>query len=39
MAPLDIPVPAEILAFEAEAAGRWAKGDYNDIDPENLVTH
>jgi nitrous oxidase accessory protein len=39
MTPLDIAVPSEMLALEAEAAGRWAKGEYDDIDPENLVTH
>jgi nitrous oxidase accessory protein len=39
MAPGTIPVPPATLAMEAEAAGRWAQGQYDDIDPDNLGTH
>ena len=39
MAPLTIPVPPETAALEAEVAGRWAQGSYDDIDPEDLGTH
>lgn len=39
MRPLSISVPPEILSFEAEAEGRWEKGNYDDADPENLATH
>lgn len=39
MQPLTIPVPADIAAMEAEVAGRWAKGSYDDIDLEDLGTH
>lgn len=39
MRPLTIPVPLEILAYEAEAAGRWTEGNYDDTDPDNLSTH
>lgn len=39
MQPLTISVPPEILGFEAEAAGRWAQGNYDDVDPANLESH
>ncbi|QRM57170.1 nitrous oxide reductase family maturation protein NosD [Sinorhizobium sp. BG8] len=39
MRPLNISLPPEILGFEAEAAGRWAEGNYDDTDTDNLSTH
>lgn len=39
MRPLTITVPPEILVYEAEAAGRWATGHYDDTDPDNLSAH
>ncbi len=39
MQPLTISVPPEMLGYGAEAAGRWAEGNYDDTDPENLATH
>jgi nitrous oxidase accessory protein len=39
MRPLTIPVPPEILAYEAEAAGRWTEGNYDDTDADNLQAH
>ncbi|VDC19912.1 nitrous oxide reductase family maturation protein NosD [Pseudogemmobacter humi] len=39
MHPLTIPVPPEVEAYEAEAAGRWAQGNYDDIDPDDLGAH
>ncbi len=39
MQPHDIPVPDDIAAFEAEVAGRWSKGHYDDLDPDDLETH
>jgi nitrous oxidase accessory protein len=39
MAPLEIPVPAEILPFETEAAGRWTKGSYDEFDLNDLGSH
>lgn len=39
MRPLTIPVGAEVQTFEAEAAGRWAQGNIDDLDPANLATH
>lgn len=39
MAAPAIPVPPEIEAMEAEVAGRWAEGTYDDIDAENRGTH
>ena len=39
MAPVAIPVPDDIAAMEALVAGRWAKGNFDDIDAENLGTH
>ena len=35
----DIAVPAEYAADEAAVAGRWAKGSYDDIDPDDLASH
>lgn len=34
-----IPVPPAIEAMEAESAGRWTEGAYDDIDVENIGTH
>ncbi|MDF8357268.1 nitrous oxide reductase family maturation protein NosD [Ensifer adhaerens] len=39
MRPLTIPVPLEILAYEAEAAGRWTERNYDDTDVDNLQAH
>lgn len=39
MRPLTIAVPDDVLRFEAEAAGRWATGNYDDTDPDNLSAH
>ena len=39
MRPLAISVPPEILGFDAEAAGRWAEGNYDDTDADNLSAH
>lgn len=39
MRPLTIPVKAEYLPFEAEAAGRWTQGSYDDLDPDDLTSH
>jgi nitrous oxidase accessory protein len=39
MAPIAIAVPPEIEAFEAKVAGRWAQGNYDDIDAEDLGSH
>ncbi len=39
MRPHTISVPTEILSFEAEVSGRWAEGNFDDTDPENLATH
>lgn len=39
MQPLTIPVPPEILAYEAEVAGRWVEGNYDDTDTDNLSAH
>lgn len=39
MRPLIITVLPEILVYEAEAAGRWATGHYDDTDPDNLSAH
>ena len=39
MAPIAIPVPEDIAAMEALVAGRWAQGNFDDIDAENLGTH
>lgn len=39
MRPIAIPVPPDAARWEAEAAGRWAKGSYDDIDPDDLGSH
>lgn len=39
MRPLTIPVPTEIEAQEAEVAGRWAKGNHDDIDADDIAAH
>ncbi|MBP9183650.1 MAG: nitrous oxide reductase family maturation protein NosD [Fuscovulum sp.] len=39
MQPITIPVPADIAAHEAEVAGRWVHGSYDDLDPDDLTTH
>lgn len=39
MRPLTIAVSPKILGYEAEAAGRWAIGNYDDTDPDNLSAH
>ena len=39
MQPITIPVPDDIAALEAEVAGRWTQGTYDDIDPDDLGTH
>ncbi|MBV0892366.1 nitrous oxide reductase family maturation protein NosD [Paracoccus sp. Z118] len=39
MRPLTIDVPPEVLPYEAEATGRWAKGNYDDLDPDDISTH
>lgn len=39
MRSLTITVPEDILAYETEAAGRWATGHYDDTDPDNLSAH
>ena len=39
MRPLTIPVAPESEAQEAEVAGRWAKGNYDDIDPDDIASH
>ncbi len=39
MQPHTIPVPDDIAAFEAEVAGRWTEGHYDDIDLDDLGTH
>lgn len=39
MHPLTISVPTEILGYEAEAAGRWTEGNYNDADTDDLTAH
>ena len=39
MVPVSIPVPDDIATMEAETAGRWAQGTFDDIDPEDIGTH
>lgn len=39
MRSLTIPVPSEILAYETEAAGRWAAGKHDDTDLDDLPAH
>lgn len=39
MHPHTIPVPDDIAAFEAEVAGRWTEGQFDDIDLDDLNSH
>lgn len=39
MRPLTLPVPEDILRYEAQAAGRWATGNFDDTDPDNFSAH
>jgi nitrous oxidase accessory protein len=39
MQPHDIPVPDDIAALEAEVAGRWTEGTFDDIDVDDLGSH
>lgn len=39
MRPAAIPVPDAVLPMEAEAAGRWATGQYDDTDADDLASH
>ncbi len=39
MQPITIPVPDDISAYEAEVAGRWTEGTYDDIDADDLGSH
>ena len=39
MSPVDKTVPPDIAAMEAEVAGRWATGNYDDIDPDDIESH
>jgi nitrous oxidase accessory protein len=39
MRPITIPVDPAHAAFEAATAGRWAKGTYDDLDPDDLSSH
>lgn len=39
MQPHTIPVPDDIAALEAEVAGRWSEGQFDDIDIDDLATH
>lgn len=39
MQPITIPVPDDIAAYEAEVAGRWTQGQYDDIDADDLGSH
>lgn len=39
MQPHDIPVPADMEALEAEVAGRWSEGQFDDIDLDDLGSH
>jgi nitrous oxidase accessory protein len=39
MLPHDISVPSDIAAIEAEVAGRWTEGQFDDIDVDDLSTH
>ncbi len=39
MQPLTIAVPPEILAFEGEVAGRWTKGNHDDLDLDDFSAH
>ena len=39
MVPLTLPVSADTAAMEAEVAGRWAKGSFDDFNPDDLGSH
>ncbi len=39
MVPVEKTVPPDIAAMEAEVAGRWATGNYDDLDPDDLESH
>lgn len=39
MSPVAKTVPPEIAAMEAEVAGRWATGSYDDLNPDDLESH
>lgn len=39
MRALTIEIPEDILRHEAEATGRWATGNYDDTDADNLSAH
>lgn len=39
MQPITIPVRADVAAMEAAVAGRWSKGNYDDLDIDDLGTH
>ena len=39
MRALTIPVPDDIAALEAAVAGRWTKGNFDDIDLDDLSSH
>jgi nitrous oxidase accessory protein len=39
MQPHDIPVPSDIAALEADVAGRWTEGKYDDIDLDDIGSH
>lgn len=39
MAPLTIPVPSDIAAMAAETEGRWAQGQTDDTDADDLASH
>ncbi len=39
MKPLSISVAPDIAAYEAEVAGRWTQGHYDDLDLDDLGTH
>lgn len=39
MQPHEIPVPGDIAAQEANVAGRWTQGQYDDLNLDDLATH
>ncbi|MEQ9637676.1 MAG: nitrous oxide reductase family maturation protein NosD [Devosia marina] len=39
MQPLILPVPSAVLPYEAEAAGRWAEGTYDDTYIDTIAAH
>ena len=39
MTPRIIPVPSDIAALEAEVAGHWTKGQFDDLDLDDLGSH